>query len=134
MYTDNRMDHEDLFQEILAQLWKGYQNFRGESKVSTWIYRVGLYTAITYIKKVMRERETLNEISEPATEIPKTEESNEDLLLNSIKSLNDTDRAFILLYLEDKSYKEMADILGMSESNVGVKLNRIKSKLKKLMI
>ncbi len=133
MYTDNRIDHEDLFQEILTQLWIGYGRFNGQSKLSTWIYRVSLYTSISYIKKVIKDREGLKElvIEEPSS--IKTEESDEELMKLAIKKLERADKAFILLYLEDKSYKEMSEILGISESNVGVKLNRIKKKLKILM-
>ncbi|QSE97134.1 RNA polymerase sigma factor [Fulvivirga lutea] len=133
MYTDNTIEHEDLFQEILAQLWKGYQRFNFESKVSTWIYRVALYTAITYIKKVMRGREALKHISFSEADNQKETESDEELLRMAIQKLSESERAFVVLYLEDMSYKEMADILGISESNVGVKLNRIKQKLKTIM-
>lgn len=133
MYTNNSIDHEDLFQEMMTQLWKGFGNYKGDAKITTWIYRVSLYTAISHIKKVMKERETLRGFDPITQESPKTEESNEELLFKSIKMLNKSDRAFILLYLEDKSYKEMAEILGLSESNVGVRLNRIKMKLKNIM-
>lgn len=133
IYTDNSIDHEDLFQEMLVQLWNGYARYKGESKISTWIYRVSLYTAITYIKKVVKRR-TIKDHSEiDLVYYQKTEESKEDLLLIAIKRLAAADRGFILLYLEDKSYKEMSEILGISESNVGVKLNRIKNKLKAIM-
>lgn len=133
VYTNNSIDHEDLFQEMMTQLWRGYENFKGEAKITTWIYRVSLYTAITHIKKIIRERDTLKDFNTVIHELPKTEETDEELLFRSIKMLDSSDRAFILLYLEDKSYKEMADILGLTESNVGVRLNRIKTKLKKIM-
>ena len=132
-YTDNRTDHDDLFQEILTQLWQGYDRFQGNSKISTWIYRVSLYTAITYIKKVMKGREFQQTMKTNTHDLPKSEETDEELLMMAIKRLDESDRAIVLLYLDDKSYKEMAEILGLSESNVGVKLNRIKKKLKDLM-
>ncbi len=133
IYTDNTIDHEDLFQEILVQLWKGYANYKGTAKISTWIYRVSLYTAITYIKKVMKTRTIRKETEYESVTHQKTEESEEELLFVAIKKLEEAERGFILLYLEDKSYKEMSSILGISESNVGVKLNRIKKKLKSIM-
>ena len=133
IYTDNSIDHEDLFQEMLVQLWKGYARYKGDAKVSTWIYRVSLYTAITYIKKVIRRRSLKDQPENDLVYHQKAEESEEDLLLIAIKQLEEADRGFILLYLEDKSYQEMSDILGITESNVGVKLNRIKSKLKLIM-
>lgn len=133
VYTDNPADHEDLFQEMLVQLWKGYQRFKGDAKISTWIYRVCLYTAITYIKKVMRNRKALDAIEFQEYQHPKSQETDEELLVLAMKKLDATDRAFILLYLEDKSYNEMSQILGITESNVGVKLNRIKKKLRAIM-
>ncbi|MEQ8925110.1 MAG: sigma-70 family RNA polymerase sigma factor [Fulvivirga sp.] len=133
LYTNNTIEHEDLFQEILAQLWVGYQRFNFESKVSTWIYRVALYTSITHIKKVMRSREALNEVNIAQFDSQTDTETDEELLKMAIKKLSESERAFIVLYLDDLSYKEMADILGISESNVGVKLNRIKQKLKTIM-
>ncbi len=134
IYTDNRIDHEDLFQEVLVQLWSGYSRFNGQSKLSTWIYRVALYTAISYIKKVMKSRKAIKDVEIESRDYIKTEESEEDLLKMAIRKLDQADKAFVLLYLEDKSYKEMSEILGISESNVGVKLNRIKKKLKILML
>ncbi|MEQ8245817.1 RNA polymerase sigma factor [Fulvivirga sp.] len=130
IYTDTTTDHHDLFQEILLQLWKGYHNFKGDAKVSTWIYRVSLYTAITYIKKVMKERKLNEEVLMESTYEQKDEDTYEELLQGAIERLNENQKALITLYLDDKSYKEMSSILGISESNVGARINRLKSKLK----
>ena len=82
----------------------------------------------------MKNRDVVADLNEISYDLPKSEESEEELLMQAIKKLDKSERAFILLYLEDKSYKEMAEILGLSESNIGVKLNRIKKKLKTLIV
>lgn len=132
IYTDTTNDHHDLFQEILLQLWKGYQNFKGEAKVSTWIYRVSLYTAITHIKKVMKAREVSAEIEvEKSYEII-NDDTYDELLHKAIERLDNNEKALIALYLDNKSYKEMSSILGITESNVGARINRLKNKLKEI--
>lgn len=132
IYTDTTNDHHDLFQEILLQLWKGYQNFKGDAKLSTWIYRVSLYTAITYIKKVMKERKVNSEIEFEHTYELKDDDSYEEQLRAAIERLDSNEKALITLYLDDKSYKEMSSILGITESNVGARINRLKNKLKEI--
>ncbi len=134
MYTDNVDDHQDLFQEIMVQLWKGYGNFKNESKVSTWMYRVSLYTAISYIKKVIKLREALPHLDLDLSYEQPSLEPDATQLQKAIERLDDGDRAIVLLHLDEKTYKEMADILGISETNVGVRLNRVKKKLKNLLI
>jgi RNA polymerase sigma-70 factor, ECF subfamily len=134
MYTDTIDDHQDLFQEILVQLWKGYGNFKGKAKVTTWMYRVSLYTAISYIKKVMNLRNAKPDLDTGLSYEQPLIESDTDLLQAAIEQLDEGDRAIVLLHLDEKSYKEMANILGITESNVGVRLNRIKKKLKSLLI
>ena len=134
IYTDTENDFEDYFQEVAIQLWRSFGSFRGESKTSTWVYRIALNVCLTQLKKQRRKKI-------PTTTLDSariiTQESGDPMqekikwLYDSIKKLKELDRAIILLYLEDKSYKEMAEILGMTVSNVGVKVNRVKSKLKK---
>lgn len=133
LYTDTRDQHDDLFQEIMTQLWIGYRTFNHESKISTWMYRVALYTAITYIKRVMKMRDSIAEITlEYATEIKDFDEpEEEEILWRAIKQLSDQDRALVTMYIEGIGYREMSQVIGISESNVGVRINRIKSKLKK---
>jgi RNA polymerase sigma-70 factor (ECF subfamily) len=137
IYTSDKDSHNDLFQEITIQLWKAYPKFRGDSKLSTWMYRIGLNTAITLYRKKKRTIETqdfstvLHKIE--STNYDSTQEEQLKLIYKAIHQLNDIDKALILLYLEDKNYAEIAETLGISEVNVRVKMNRIKSRLKKII-
>lgn len=138
IYTDTPEAHEDLFQEIVLQLWKSFDSFKGDSKFSTWMYRVSLNTAITLIRKKHRTIETSSIDSQVYFDIKSNEEDEAKqerlkLLYTSIKMLNDVERALVLLYLEDLPYKEIAATLGITEVNARVKMNRIKDKLKELM-
>lgn len=136
-YTTNADDHKDLFQEISIQLWKAYQSFRGESKFTTWMYRVALNTAISLYRKSKRSVETdelLPNIKELTyKEYDDTTEVQINALYKAIHQLSDIEKALVLLYLEDKSYKEISIILGISEVNARVKMNRTKVKLKELL-
>ncbi len=137
LYTTNKNDHNDLFQEITIQLWKNYSKFRGDSKFSTWMYRVAINTAISLYRKSTRTIKT-NDISDviykiKAVEYDNTEELQLKALHKAIHNLNDIDKALIFLYLEDKPYKEIATTLGISEVNARVKMNRAKNKLKKIL-
>ncbi len=137
IYTDDKDAHDDLFQEIVLQLWRSYDSFKGDSKFSTWMYRVGLNTAITLIRKKSKSKET-NYIDEQYINI-KSEDKDEfleeriTLLYAAIRMLNDVERALVLLFLEDLPYKEIAETLGISEVNARVKMNRVKIKLKEIM-
>lgn len=138
IYTDSLEAHEDLFQEIVLQLWKSFDSFKGDSKFSTWMYRVGLNTAITLIRKKNRTIATSSIDSQPyfdvkASEIDEEQEEKLRLLYASIKKLNDVERALVLLYLEDLPYKEISQTLGISEVNARVKMSRAKDKLRDLM-
>lgn len=133
MYTDDREDHDDLFQEILLQLWQGYPRFKGDAKISTWMYRVSLYTAISSVKKRKKQQPEQEYIYlQPKMENPDPYQF--ENLTAAIEILSKTDKALVMLYLEEKSYKEIAEIMGMTESNVGVKINRIKKRLKEILI
>ena len=133
MYAENPEDRRDLFQETLYQLWRSYPSFKGRSSFSTWIYRTALNTAITALRKERRKPEhvqvddDIQQERAPSDALGEAERT--DLLYRAIRRLNQIERALVMLYLEDLSYKEMSDILGLSESNIGVKLNRIKAKL-----
>lgn len=137
LYTNGRDAHNDLFQEITIQLWKAYPKFRGDSKFSTWMYRVALNTAITLYRKSKRRVPTQDfdtvtfKIS--ADEYDPTEEEQLKLMYRAVKELGDIDKALVFLYLEDKSYSEIADTLGISEVNARVKMNRIKKKLRTII-
>lgn len=137
IYTRNREDRRDLFQEIVLQLWRSVGAFRGDSKVSTWMYRVALNTAISGFRKDSR-RPPSEELSESFFQIPATEsdpefEEKRTLLYKAIQMLNDIEKAVVMLHLEEKSYEEIAEIAGITSNHVGVLLNRIRTKLRKLM-
>ncbi len=137
LYTNNQDAHNDLFQEITIQLWKAYPKFRGDSKFSTWMYRVALNTAISLYRKSTRSIKT-QDISKVDYKIQSqdyddTEEEQLKQLYKAIHKLNDIDKALIFLYLEDKPYKEISNTLGISEGNARVKMNRAKDKLKKIL-
>ncbi len=135
IYRDSREDREDLFQEIVYQLWKSLPRFRGESKFSSWIYRIGLNTAMASFRKpainVLPDVEINSTI---ASTVPALENPQQELLFAAIRQLDEAERAIITLYLEDMRYQEMATILGITENNLGVRLNRIKKKLKQIIL
>jgi RNA polymerase sigma factor (sigma-70 family) len=134
MYRDGREDQEDLFQEIIYQLWKSYLSFKGESKISTWIYRIALNTAVAIYRKPklsIKYYEDFPESIHPSGE--KTGSENEERLFSALRKLNDPEKAIISLYLDEFSYREIAEITGLNENNVGVRLNRIKNKLKEIL-
>lgn len=134
IYRDSPEDREDLFQEVIFQLWRSYPSFRGGSKSSTWLYRIALNTAMASFRK-NKPNITLAEYLPDVQFEDINYEGNErqEKLLKSIRQLSEPDRALIALYLDELSYQEIAGILGISENNVGVKLNRIKIRLQKLI-
>lgn len=137
VYTTNQEAHNDLFQEITIQLWKNYSKFRGDAKFSTWMYRVALNTAISLYRKSTKTIKT-QDISDVAFKISSneyddTEEKQLSSLYKAIHQLNDIDKALIFLYLEDKSFSEISDALGISNVNARVKMNRAKEKLKTIL-
>jgi len=134
IYRDKREDQEDLFQEIVYQLWKSFPGFKSESKISSWIYRIALNTAIAVYRKPKLPVDLYKELPDQiqtAQEKPVSE--NEERLFNAFRKLNDAEKAVVSLYLEDFSYREISEITGLSENNVGVRLNRIKNKLKEIL-
>lgn len=137
IYTNNKQDREDLFQDIVYQLWKYQDTFRNESKLSTWMYRVAMNTAITHLKKTKRTpspepiNDSLVQMSEVSDDIL---EERLRLLHQQIQKLNTLEKGIILLLLEGRSYQEIADITGLKTSNVGTRISRIKKKLKENMI
>ena len=137
LYVSDPELKKDLFQEILYQLWRSYPGFRHESKVSTWIYRVALNTAISHLRKKKNDRE-MTSLPEKLPELP---EDNEyeiksrqfQMMYRSIEKLEKVDKAIIMLYLEGSSYEEISEVTGITSNHVGVKLNRIKTKLKQMI-
>lgn len=137
LYTNNRDAHNDLFQEITIQLWKAYPKFRGDSKFSTWMYRVGLNTAITLYRKSKRQIDTQDfenvSFKIYSEEYDSVVEEQLKLMYDAVKQLNDIDKALVFLYLEDKNYSDISETLGISEVNARVKMNRIKEKLRNIL-
>ena len=131
MYGENRPEVDDLFQESLINLWRGLPNFRGESNIKSWIYRISLNVCISYKRKKRINTVPLN-ISAELFDETSPKGKNNKLLHERIMKLKKFDRAIILLWLEDLSYEEIAAIVGISVKAVGVKLVRIKEKMKNL--
>lgn len=132
LYMDKHADREDLFQEITLQAWKAYANFRGDAKFSTWLYRIALNTAITFFRKEKRapsiySTDVLPEQNEEAYD---PIEEKVKAMYAAIGNLSKIDKAIVMLYLEDYSYIEIGDMMGITANNVAVKMNRIKIKLK----
>ena len=131
IYMDEPQDRKDLFQEITLAAWKGFRNFKGDAKFSTWLYRVALNTAITFYRKELRQP--------PVTRLPDQlnvaehthpEEEQLRALHYSINELSPVDKALVMLYMDDYSYIEIGELMGITANNVAVKMNRIKTKLK----
>jgi RNA polymerase sigma factor (sigma-70 family) len=133
-FRRDSMEREDVFQDIMYQLWKSYPQFKGESKFSTWMYRVALNTAITHIRRSTRASQNA-ELTESIARAPQINEhmsrgEEVRLLHEAIAALTDIDKAIILLHLEDQNYDEIASITGLTKANVSVRLVRIKRALK----
>lgn len=133
IYTNNIDDRNDLAQEIIYQFWKSFDTFREQSTVSTWLYRLAMNVAIYHLKTGKRKIQ-LVPLDEQIINFQKVENYELDekwiLLKQHIDKLNLLDKGIVVLYLEDKSYEEIGQIVGISASNVGTKLSRIKQKLK----
>ncbi|MEP7280143.1 MAG: RNA polymerase sigma factor [Bacteroidota bacterium] len=131
LYMNNEQDRKDLFQEILLSAWKGFVNFKGDAKFSTWLYRVALNTAITFYRKDQRKLPTasLPEQFVMSSDNPGNEEQVK-AMYSSINHLSPIDKALVMLYMEDYVYSEIGEMMGITANNVAVKMNRIKLKLK----
>ncbi|MCS3285001.1 sigma-70 family RNA polymerase sigma factor [Bacteroides salyersiae] len=133
-YTTPTAILNDLYQDVVLNLWKAFPKFRRECKISTWIYRIALNTCISFIRKeknvpefvtLNREGDRMTEENDPLQEMLRQ-------LYRMINQLGQLDKSIILLYLEDKSYDEISEITGLTVTNVATKLSRIKDKLKKM--
>jgi RNA polymerase sigma-70 factor, ECF subfamily len=132
MYANESDTPQDLFQEVVINLWKGYASFRGDCKIQTWMYRIALNTCVTFMRKSGSRPKAmpLNEDMIVYDDSSDTMQINE--LYRLINLLNEMDKAIILLYLEERQYDEIAQIVGISRTNVGVRINRIKEKLSQM--
>lgn len=136
LYGETAEERQDLFQEIVLQLWRSYNTFRGEAKFSTWMYRIALNTAISGWRRSTRRpqyeeiREHHYNVSEPTD---REKEDQIQALYRAIRQLSELDRAIVLLALEDVLYEDIAVTVGLSQNNVRVRMLRIREKLKKLL-
>ena len=130
LYFSNRLEKEDYQQELIIQLWKAFPSFKNQSKFSTWMYRVCLNAAIDILRKEKTQPQFVKFDNTEANKfVDNSDESssNHEKLFQVINKLSAIDKAMITLYLDEFSYKEIAEIVGITESNTGVKINRIKS-------
>jgi len=135
-YTNTQEDFEDYYQEVCLQIWKTRDNFREQSEWSTWIYRLSLNVCLTLLKKNKNNKQYFASDSLPEEVVEDSHAfADESLnqLYDAIRQLSEIDRAVILLYLEEKTYQEIADIIGTNPNNIGVRIKRIKERLKKLL-
>jgi len=137
LYTSDLDSHKDLFQEMVIQLWKAYPKFKGESKFTTWAYRVALNTAISLYRSKKRTITTVewdNSLQNIRYEEYNSQQEEQlKALYAAVRQLNDIEKALVYMYLEDKDYAEISETLGISEVNARVKMNRIKTKLKAMI-
>lgn len=134
LYTDSKEDREDLVQEIVYNLWKSFESYNQKSRLSTWMYRVAMNVAIYHLKIAKRKVLTVPlEGQDHGFNEAETNDAEEKLktMRHHLNLLNLLDKGIVFLYLENKSYEEIAEIVGISLSNVGTRLSRIKEKLKK---
>ncbi|MCQ2344936.1 MAG: sigma-70 family RNA polymerase sigma factor [Paludibacteraceae bacterium] len=131
MFSKDEDEVNDMFQEVLVNLWKGFEGFKGESKVETWIYRVALNTCISMERSKKRRGKRMPLSMEANLYIDRDTKSMQIRQLHKrIQRLGVIDRAIVLMWLEDMSYEEIADVIGITAQNVGVKLHRIKEELR----
>ncbi|QSE97341.1 RNA polymerase sigma factor [Fulvivirga lutea] len=131
LYVDTQEDKKDMYQEIVLQAWKSMSRFRGDSKFSTWLYRVGLNTVMTFNRKESRlQKQPLEDTFD--IEQPSSEMSDRSLkLMQAVRLLNDIDKSIITLHLEDYNNDEIAEMIGITKNNVAVRIHRVKEELKR---
>ena len=133
-YCHEEEDRQDLIQEMMVQVWLSLDKYNDQFKISTWLYRIALNVAISFYRKNRTRTAKSVLLNEKTSQMPEDDKTEDELNLNLlerfINELNEIDKALIILYLEDKSHAEIAETLGMSVSNVGTKVGRIKDRLK----
>jgi RNA polymerase sigma-70 factor (ECF subfamily) len=135
-YTNSQEDFEDYYQEVCLQIWRSKDNFRKESEWSTWVYRISLNVCLTLLKKKKNNGQHFVSDSLTAEETEDNyafSDESLNLLYDAIRKLSEIDRAVIMIYLEEKTYQEIADIIGTNPNNIGVRVQRIKMRLKKIL-
>lgn len=140
-YERDKDERDDLFQQVIINIWKNLDKFEGRSEISTWIYRIAVNTSLMHVNKTKKEEKMHSVLDENTLNIPETEEREEKIQIGSqieqlyecINKLQEIDRLIISMVLDDLSYKEIAEVTGMTVNNIGVKINRIKKELGKLM-
>jgi RNA polymerase sigma-70 factor (ECF subfamily) len=135
-YTNTQEDFEDYYQEVSLQIWKSRNNFKEQSEWSTWVYRLSLNVCMTLLKKKKNNYQHFASDYLPVELVEENKPFNDESLsqlYDAIRQLSELDRGVILLYLEEKSYQEIADIIGSNPNNIGVRINRIKERLKKIL-
>ncbi len=132
LYADNTTEIEDLFQEIVMNLWQAYPRFDRRAKITTWMYRVALNTAITQLRR-HKSRPKLQAFDHTLSASIQWQDTQSQQLYAAIKQLNPIEKAIVTLYLDGYNYSEIASTTGISKNNVGVRINRIKSKLRQLV-
>ena len=135
-YTNSQEDFEDYYQEVCLQIWRSNSNFKQESEWSTWIYRISLNVCLTLLKKKKNNKQHFASDYLPPELVEDChafEDESLNHLYNAIRQLSEIDRGVIMLYLEEKSYQEIAEIIGTNPNNIGVRIKRIKERLKKIL-
>ncbi len=135
-YTNSQEDFEDYYQEVCLQIWRSKDNFKEQSEWSTWIYRLSLNVCLTLLKKKKNNKQHQTSDYLPTEALEDSRAFSDDSLnqlYDAIKKLSEIDRGVILLYLEEKTYQEIADIIGTNPNNIGVRIKRIKERLKKIL-
>jgi RNA polymerase sigma-70 factor, ECF subfamily len=135
-YSKTLHDKEDLINDITLELWKSFGRFKGDSKISTWIYRIALNTSMNYKRKRDKDKlfflDDLKQFDNASWLIEHQDSDNSEILYQCIDELNQLNKAIILLYLDGNSHDEISDITGISKTNVGTRISRIKEQIKNL--
>jgi len=135
-YTNSQEDFEDYYQEVCLQIWRSKDNFRQQCEWSTWLYKISLNVCLTYLKKAKNtEQHFVSDTLPPEAIVDSHDFADESVnqLYHAIRQLSELDRGIILLYLEEKSYSDIAEIIGTNSNNIGVRIKRIKQRLNKIL-
>lgn len=132
LYAYNREDREDLEQEVMLQLWRSWNSFRDQSSRTTWVYRVAMNTAVSFVRRDARMKRSDSPIPEGSTDSGRQAKEEQEELYEMLGNLSEADRMLAMFYLDELSYEEIAGITGWTVNNVGVRMNRMRQRLKRL--